>query len=89
MRQLAFIAVLLVAGSAAAADAEHGKALHDQFCTKCHGSGVYTREDRFVRDMQGLDKQVRRCHLSAGAQWSDEDINDVVAYLNSTYYHFK
>ncbi|MGD2074200.1 MAG: cytochrome c [Gammaproteobacteria bacterium] len=89
MKRLALIAAMTVTSSAAMADAERGKALHDEHCTKCHGSGVYTRDDHFVKDKAGLKKQVQRCHLTVGAQWFEEDVNDVVEYLNSMYYHFE
>ena len=81
--------VLLAAASAAAADVQAGKKLHDQHCMQCHDSSVYTREDRRVNSLAGLTKQVRRCQLSQGLQWFDQDIQNVVQYLNQTHYHFK
>ena len=36
----------------------------------------------------GLKKQVKRCELNLGLTWFDEDIQDVVSYLNTTYYKF-
>ncbi|HSH29589.1 MAG TPA: cytochrome c [Thiohalobacter sp.] len=80
---------LLTAAPAAAADAQAGKKLHDQHCVQCHDSGVYTREDRRINSLPGLTKQVRRCQLSQGLQWFDKDIQNVVQYLNQTYYHFE
>jgi mono/diheme cytochrome c family protein len=88
MKRLVLIAVITLSTPVAVADAERGKKLHDQHCTKCHGTNVYTREDRFVQDMAGLRKQVERCHLSAGAKWFDEDVDDVVEYLNASFYRF-
>ena len=69
-----------------AADAERGKQLVDKHCTSCHDDKVYTRENRRVTTLDGLKKQVKRCELNLGLTWFDEDINDVVNYLNSTYY---
>jgi cytochrome c553 len=74
---------------AAAADAGHGKTLVQDNCTSCHDDGVYTRKDRKVTSLAGLGKQVRRCELSLGLQWFDDDVDDVVAYLNDTYYKFR
>ena len=56
---------------------------------KCHDSGVYTREDRRVTDRDALVKQVKRCEQNLGLSWFDTDINDVVQYLNQSYYKFK
>ena len=76
-------------GSMAWADIEHGKKLHDEQCTQCHDSSVYTRENHFVTSRKALLKQVNRCELNVGAQWFKEDVDDVVEYLDKTFYKFK
>ena len=88
MKKLALILILLGASPVVIADADKGKKLHDEHCTKCHGSEVYTRKDRFIDNRAALDKQVKRCQLNVGAQWFDEDTSDVVNYLNQSFYHF-
>ncbi|MFP5506259.1 MAG: c-type cytochrome [Gammaproteobacteria bacterium] len=82
----ALVIGLVFLPQAGAADLKAGQALHDQHCLKCHDSGVYTREDRRVSSLEGLRKQVKRCELSLGLTWFDEQVDDVVHYLNSTYY---
>ena len=72
-----------------AANPDNGKALVESNCTKCHDERVYTRPDRRVTTLEGLTKQVTRCERSLGLKWFDDDIADVAAYLNQTYYHFK
>ena len=89
MKRSLIFAALLTTGSYVLADAEHGQKLHDEQCMKCHDSGVYTREDRRVADRDALVKQVKRCELNLGLQWFDTDVNDVVQYLNQSYYKFK
>lgn len=74
--------------AAGAADLKAGQALHDANCLKCHDSAVYTREDRRVGSLAGLRKQVIRCEQSLGLTWFDDQIDDVVHYLNTTYYKF-
>ena len=76
------------AAMATAADTGHGKSLVQQNCTTCHGDQVYTRDNRRVTTLAGLQKQVRRCELSLQLKWFDEDINDVTAYLNESFYKF-
>jgi len=81
---------LLAAGALPTiAAADNGAELHAANCTSCHDDAVYKRKDRRVTSMDGLKKQVQRCELSLGLKWFDEDVDDVVAYLNSTYYKFK
>lgn len=89
MRQLILCSVMIAASSAVFADTGRGKTLHDENCMKCHDTGVYTREDRFIRDRAALDKQVQRCQLNVGAQWFDEDTEAVVQYLDESFYKFK
>ena len=89
MKRLILIGIMVATSPAVVADAARGKTLHDEQCMKCHGTEVYTRSDRFIKDRAALAKQVHRCQLSAGAQWFDDDVNDVVDYLNTTFYKFE
>ncbi len=74
---------------AGAADVEAGKKLVDTHCYKCHGTEVYTRPDRRVTSLPQLHSQVRRCELSLGLTWFDQDIENVADYLNKEFYRFK
>jgi mono/diheme cytochrome c family protein len=89
---------LLVLGSLvtlpAAAEVD-AAALHGENCTSCHASltggdpnRIYTRENRRVTSLEGLEKQVRRCELSLGLQWFDDQVAAVTEYLNESYYQF-
>jgi cytochrome c553 len=83
------LCLLAAAPSVPAANPDNGKTLVDANCTKCHNERIYTRPDRRVTSLDGLNQQVRRCELSLGLKWFDDDIDDVAAYLNQTYYHLK
>ena len=74
--------------AAQAADIENGDDLHFEHCTGCHDSSVYTRADRKVSDLAQLGKQVRFCKDAVGATWFDDEVDDVIAYLNAQYYQF-
>ena len=84
-------ALVLCAGNGPihAADINNGKQLQQANCMSCHDDGMYTREDRKITTLDGLDKQVRRCELTLGLQWFDDDVSDVSAYLNQRFYKFK
>ncbi len=86
---VAFTLLAAAGGVRADADAAAGKALHDKYCLKCHGPAVYTRKERMVQNLAQLNKRVTMCQLSVGANLFDEDVADVVEYLNQNYYHFK
>ena len=83
------VCLLAATSSLQAANPDNGKTLVDSNCTKCHDERVYTRPDRRVTTLEGLNKQVTRCEQSLGLKWFDDDIADVAAYLNQTYSHFK
>jgi len=67
---------------------EHGNNMHNEHCYKCHTEKVYTRDDRFVKSLNALSKQVVRCKDNTGAPWFDEDTDAVVHFLNEKYYKF-
>ena len=85
---LLFPWLLLWLGATQAADIENGDDLHFEHCTGCHDSAVYTRDNRNVRDLARLGQQVRFCKDAIGAAWFDDEVDDVIEYLNVTYYHF-
>lgn len=67
---------------------EHGDQKHTEHCYKCHTDKVYTRDNRFVKSLDALGKQVVRCKNNTGAPWYEEDTEAVVHFLNEKYYKF-
>jgi hypothetical protein len=41
-----------------------------------------------ITDKVALEKQVRTCDINHNINWYDDEVMDVVAYLNQTYYKF-
>ncbi|MCU0833079.1 MAG: cytochrome c [Chromatiaceae bacterium] len=74
---------------AAAASPTPGQPLYEAHCLGCHGPEVYTREDRKVTSLPGLQRQVQRCELALGLKWFDDEIGAVADYLNESYYRFE
>lgn len=66
----------------------HGEEAHNNHCYKCHSDDVYTRENRFVKSIDALSKQVVRCKEGNDIPWFDEDADAVVQFLNKKYYRF-
>ncbi|MEW4982795.1 MAG: hypothetical protein AB1Y26_06145 [Cycloclasticus sp.] len=81
--------LILLSFNSHAVDINNGKALHTEYCLTCHTTTKYTAKNHKVRDLATLESRVKRCDFSLGTQWFDEDIADVVAYLNQDFYHFK
>jgi mono/diheme cytochrome c family protein len=94
---LSLLALSLASITVQAADASRGASLHDGQCAACHttrlgfgnnGNDIYTRENRRVTSLAGLQKQVNRCKNNLQIVWFDEDVADVVEHLNTTFYKF-
>lgn len=84
----ALLLVYLMVWPAAAADIENGEDLHFENCTGCHDETVYTRENRNLQSLERLGRQVRFCKDSLELSWFDEDVDDVIEFLNQNYYRF-
>lgn len=85
-RTLLIPSLLLVLGVPAALASPDAKQLYQDNCLKCHGPEVYTRDDRMVTSLPGLQRQVQRCELALGLKWFDDEIKAVADYLNENYY---
>ena len=92
---LSIFALALAAGCAAPAgvpeskpvlDMLRGGDLYRSYCIACHTAQVHWREKRLVQSWDDLLYQVSRWQRIAGQDWSREEINDVAAYLNGTFY---
>lgn len=84
--------LLLSASSLLLAD---GRALHDANCMQCHasltggdGNSLYSRSDRKVKTLAGLEKRVANCAIAADANWTPAQQQQVIDYLNSRFYRF-
>lgn len=87
---------LLLSQTSLAANPAHGKDLHNANCQSCHSSLmngkpdlIYTRPDRRVSTIDGLRNQVTRCKTTVGVAWPNDQIEDVVEYLNVNFYKLK
>jgi len=88
MKKITAILLTLSAWPALAADVENGADLHFSNCTGCHDESAYTREDRKVNSLDRLGAQVRFCKDNLNLTWFDDEVDDVIEYLNQNYYHF-
>lgn len=70
-----------------------GKKLHDDAnCMKCHAKlGYHTEKTTrmHVESLPDLKRAVTFCNNNLDTGWFDDEIDEVVQYLNKTYYKFK
>ncbi|OIQ86578.1 green heme protein [mine drainage metagenome] len=89
-------ATLAHADPFASGDAKIGRQMVEKHCITCHassfggdGSGIYTREDRIVKNAKGLIAQIRNCNTNLGLKWFEDEEMNVASYLNQNYYKFE
>lgn len=67
---------------------DRGQALYENHCRSCHEDEAHTRAARRAASMADLRKWVATWSFHAALDWSGEEIDDVVQYMNRRYYHF-
>jgi mono/diheme cytochrome c family protein len=91
-RALLMSTLLLLALPSQAAlpgDSAEGKKLHDAHCVSCHNASVYTRRDRQIKSLDGLNQQLGECTHAAQVTLTDAQQKSVIKYLNEQFYKFK
>lgn len=94
---LLFVSLLAAPALAlAAGNSANGKTLHDTNCIACHTklmdgnpTAIFTRSNSIIHSFDSLNKRVRFCETMNGMNWNDEQVSDVVDYLNKEFYKFK
>jgi len=82
------LTIMLAAAPISNLSANEGKATYNENCTGCHGTEVFTRSDRKVKNLAGLKSRVRQCSYAIESKWFDDDVDAVADYLNNAFYKF-
>ena len=84
---LAGLGACVAAGAAAQSpDLERGRLLYENHCVVCHTSKVHRRMPPLPIDMKDLRFIVSTWAKGQELHWTDEDVEDVVRYLDATHY---
>lgn len=86
------IAGIVLSSSVVAADLpdpERGRALYENHCVVCHTSKVHRRYPPSAIDREALRYIVNVWVEEQKLRWSENDIRDVVEYLNRVYYRYE
>ena len=76
---------LLACSTGGTGDPVRGAKLHED-CLGCHGTEVYQPPRATVTSLRQLKKEVERWSDRMNPKFSDQEVDDIVAYLNQTYY---
>lgn len=99
MFRLSICTVLFVAsGLAADAGAQtsrepsrepsRGELLYSTHCIACHTTQMHWRQNKTATDWNTLRSEVRRWQANNALGWNDDDITEVVRYLNDLIYRY-
>lgn len=85
------LAVILAAAlPAQAQDARRGRQLYETHCLTCHYEHVHERAPARARvhSLEELRKETAFRAGLTGLRFTREDLDDIVAYLDQSHYHF-
>jgi mono/diheme cytochrome c family protein len=69
-------------------DSAEGERLVVANCTSCHDTGVFSRADHKMMSVDALRRQLASCGHGAKKEFSAEQTDSIVKYLNERFYHF-
>jgi mono/diheme cytochrome c family protein len=83
------VLVVLAAGcnGAATGDPARGETVH-KVCLDCHGTGLYASPERKIKSLKALRQEVARWGDYYNPALTEQDVDDVTAYLNTNFYRF-
>ena len=81
----------LAAAPAMAQDANRGRVLYETHCDSCHYERVHQRDRArsLVNALAELQAQVRRWAAQTGKPLGEDDLADIVDYLNRSHYRLE
>jgi cytochrome c553 len=86
---LSLLVMAVFSARATAVDIQAGRALHDKHCLKCHDTSVYSRDRGNIISLAALRTRVSRCELSQGLKLPADATENIVQYLNKSFYGFE
>lgn len=68
-------------------DPVRGEKLHAK-CLDCHGTGIYAPGKKKITSLKALRKEVKRWGTYYAPALSEQEIEDITAWLNERFYKF-
>ena len=85
LSSLAGAPLMLPVFAAGTADAAHGKSRHEDKCSGCHGTRLYTCPNHKIHNLQA---RVEFCNNAAKTGFNPQGQTVVIQYLNRNFYKF-
>ena len=81
------ISALGLSSATQAQNFARGQELYNQQCQSCHEDLMHAR-NRKLKTLNGLRSRIQDWSSHSGNSWKAEEIDDVLYYLNKSFYHF-
>lgn len=65
-----------------------GMELYENHCAVCHASQVHIREKRKAKSLAQVESWIRHWVKELKLPWTDEEVKEVLSYLNLRYYEY-
>lgn len=88
MRIAGFLVLLGCTLSAWGQDAQRGRLLYETHCGICHYDRIHDRLRTKIKDLSDLRDEVARWAPQTGRNFSLDEREEVVQYLNESHYRF-
>lgn len=75
-------------GTVAAEPFDRGKALYEHHCQGCHEDWAHSREGRKATGREDLRKRTEAWAIHSDLPWTRGEVEDVVDYLDRSFYRF-
>jgi mono/diheme cytochrome c family protein len=86
---LSGIISLALVGTAQAQNFQRGGELFEHQCHGCHDDLRLAAKAGKVKSLKDLRKKIGSWAEHGGTQWGNSEVDDVLNYLNKSFYHFK
>jgi len=80
---------LALAGPAQAENFARGQELFEHHCRGCHDDLRSAAKAGKAKTVEALRKKIASWAEHGGTQWGDSEVDDVLFYLNESFYHLK
>ncbi len=68
---------------------ERGQELFEHQCHACHGDPYLANKKSKIKTLTELRQRITSWADHTGTDWRDSEVEDVLHYMNKSFYHFK
>jgi len=80
----------MLPGQVRAENYERGQQLFEDHCRACHGDLMFAeKQDKKAKSLEELRKKIGSWADHGGMEWGNDEVDDVLLYMNKSFYHFK